>query len=116
MGVTGSDANKKYEDVLYDAVSKSVIDANSESFSSSFFKAQTGNKTYPAISDLMFTNGVYAGANYMPQSGSPILNSASFNDALLNSWFEKVNYAGAFDTNDNWLRGWTEFDPQSADY
>lgn len=28
----------------------------------------------------------------------------------------QVIYAGAFSTNDNWLRGWTEFDPQNANY
>lgn len=37
-------------------------------------------------------------------------------DALLQTWFEPVPYVGAFSTNDNWLRGWTEFDPQNAEY
>lgn len=44
MTVTGSDANKVYDDVLYDAVNKTIIDAGQESYSSSFFKAQKGNK------------------------------------------------------------------------
>lgn len=43
-------------------------------------------------------------------------NGASFSDACLQSWFDKVTYVGAFPNNDNWLRGWTEFDPQNADY
>ncbi len=116
MGVTGSDANKKYDDVLYDATNKSVIDEGKESFSSSFFKAQPGNKLFPAISDLMLTSGIYAGANYLPQTGSPVLTGANFTDTLLSSWFEKVPYVGAFSTDDNWLRGWTEFDPQNANY
>lgn len=116
MGILGSDANKKYDDVLYDAANKTVIDDTKESFSSTYFKAQTGNRSFPAIADLMLTSGIYAGAKYMPQAGSPVLNGASFTDALLSSWFEKVSYAGAFSTNDNWLRGWTEFDPQNADY
>jgi hypothetical protein len=116
MGVTGSDANKRYEDNLYDAVQKSVIDANQESYSSTFFKSQTGNKVFQDIADLMLTSGIYSGVQYLPQSGSPLLGAASFTDGLLSSWFEKVSYIGAFGNNDNWLRGWTEFDPQNAEY
>ena len=52
----------------------------------------------------------------MPASGSPLLGAAHFNDILLGNWFEKVNYIGAFSANDNWLNGWTEFDPENADY
>ena len=115
MGVTGSDANKRYEDNLYDAVQKSVIDANQESYSSTFFKSQTGNKVFQDIADLMLTSGIYSGVQYLPQSGSPLLGAASFTDGLLSSWFEKVSYIGAFGNNDNWLRGWTEFDPQNAE-
>lgn len=116
MGVTGSDANKKYEDVLYDAVSKTVIDENMESYSSTFFKSQPGNRIYQSISDIKLTSGILAGVNYLPETGSPILNGASFTDQLLSAWFDKVSYIGAFGTNDNWLSGWTEFDPQNADY
>ena len=116
MGVTGSDANKRYEDNLYDAVQKSVIDANQESYSSTFFKSQTGNKVFRDIADLMLTSGIYSGVQYLPQSGSPLLGAASFTDGLLSSWFEKVSYIGAFGNNDNWLSGWTEFDPQNAEY
>ena len=116
MGVTGSDANKRYEDNLYDAVQKSVIDANQESYSSTFFKSQTGNKVFQDIADLMLTSGIYSGVQYLPQSGSPLLGAASFTDGLLSSWFEKVSYIGAFGNNDNWLRGSTEFDPQNAEY
>ena len=32
----------------------------------------------------------------MPDAGSPVLTAASFNDALLSSGFEKVEYIGAF--------------------
>lgn len=116
MGITGSDANKRYTDDLYDAAGKSVIDVTKESYSSTFFKAQTGNKAFPNIADLMLTSGIYAGAQYLPQSGSPLLGAASFTDGLLSSWFDKVPYIGAFGNDDNWLRGWTEFDPQNAEY
>ena len=39
----------------------------------------------------------------------------SFNDALLSSGFETVEYIGAFGTDDNWLDGWTNFDPNNTD-
>ena len=47
---------------------------------------------------------------------SPVLTAASFNDALLSSGFETVEYIGAFGTDDNWLDGWTNFDPNNTDY
>lgn len=43
----------------------------------------------------------------MPDADSPVLTAASFNDALLSSGFETVEYIGAFGTDDNWLDGWT---------
>ena len=55
------------------------------------------------------------GTNYRPAAGSPLLTAASFDDSKLSS-MEQVNYIGAFDANNNWLEGWTEFDPQNADY
>lgn len=45
-----------------------------------------------------------------------LLTAASFNDALLSSGFETVEYIGAFGTDDNWLDGWTNFDPNNTDY
>lgn len=120
MGVTGSDANKRYTDDLYDAAKKAVIDAAKESYSSTFFKAQAGNRLFAQTSDLKLTSaGLISGSNapaFVPEVGSPLLEAASFQDALLSSWFEKVTYIGAFSTGDNWLRGWTEFDPENADY
>ncbi len=37
----------------------------------------------------------------MPDADSPVLTAASFNDALLSSGFETVEYIGAFGTDDN---------------
>ena len=34
----------------------------------------------------------------------------------LDSWFDQVTYIGAFNAGDNWLDGWTNFDPQNANY
>ncbi len=115
MEVIGSDANKIYDDVLYDAVGKAVIDANKNSFSHTFFLSQTGNEVKDFAS-LLLTDTYGVGAAFMPSAGSPLLSGASFSDALLTSWFEKVNYIGAFAAGDTWLKGWTNFDPQNTDY
>lgn len=110
MDVTGTDANKSYEDVLvtgYDEKSKPIYDKTKKSFSSTFFIEQTGNKALESWADLVAANG------YMPLSGSALLSAASFDGA--DSWFEKVNYIGAFGTED-WTAGWTEFEPENAKY
>ncbi len=116
MGIIGSDANKRYVDDLYDAVNKTVVDETQESYSSSFFKAQTGNCVYAEVSDLCLSSVADNLPAFLPTAESPLLGAASFTDDLLTSWFDQVNYVGAFSTNDNWLDGWTEFDPQTADY
>ena len=116
MTVVGSDANKVYDDVLYDAVNKQIIDAGQESYSSTFFKTQKGNKVLTDVNELKFKDGRNIGVNYMPDADSPVLTAASFNDALLSSGFETVEYIGAFGTDDNWLDSWTNFDPNNTDY
>ena len=39
--------------------------------------------------------------NYMPNANSPVLTAASFDNALLDNGFDKVDYIGAFGINDN---------------
>ena len=116
MGITGSDANKRYEDNLYDAATKTVIDEAQASYSSTFFKAQKGNRLFASADDLKLAQATTLLPAILPASGSPLIDAASFDDILLGSWFDKVNYVGAFSANDTWLDGWTEFDPENADY
>lgn len=115
VGVLGSDKNKSFKDYLStDATNE---DASKASFSASFFLAQ-GNQNFPAIADLKLKqpNSLLKGANYGPMAGSPLLNAASFADPKLNG-FDQVSYVGAFaDENDNWMAGWTNFDPQNTVY
>ncbi len=47
----------------------------------------------------------------LPQSGSPLLTGG----VALPSGFEANTYIGAFNDTD-WTEGWTNFDPQNADY
>lgn len=52
--------------------------------------------------------------NILPGVASPLLSAASFN-GVTNSQLDKVNFIGAFGA-DNWTAGWTNFDPQNAEY
>ena len=118
MGITGSDANKSYDDVLvtgYDNDGNPIYDNTQTSFSSRFFLAQTGNRVSTLDEMNLVGADTEVGTNYRPATGSPLLTAASFDDSKLSS-MEQVNYIGAFDANNNWLEGWTEFDPQNADY
>ncbi len=110
MDVTGTDANKSYEDVLvtgYDEKSKPIYDRTRKSFSSTCFLSQKGNKALSSWSELVAADG------YTPLSGSALLGAASFDGA--DSWFDKVNFVGAFG-DENWAEGWAEFDPENARY
>lgn len=118
MDVTGTDANKLYKDVLvtgYDEKSQPVTDTTQKSFSSTFFQAQPGNKSTDTAS-LMLLDPVNCGYAFMPQSGSPLLSAATFQNALLGSWFTQVAYIGAFTNGDTWINGWTNFDPENTEY
>ena len=112
MDITGSDANKLFEDVLvtgYDSKSKPITDATQPSFSTTWFLKQSGNKVLTNIADL----GLEAD-NYMPTASSIVLDGADFTN--FSSWFTKVSYIGAFTVGDKWLDGWTNFDPHHTKY
>lgn len=108
VDAVGTDFNKIYVDGLYNYETKQV-DESQPSFSSTFFKAQSGNKFYEAATGWFDTTG------YIPTSGSPLLSAAAFTNSLL-SGFDQVSYIGAFAAGDTWLDGWTNFDPQNTDY
>ena len=108
MDAVGTDANKIYDDVLYDATNKKVIDQNQKSYSNSFFfKEGSNNKYFDNWTSLVGTDG------YTPIAGSPLLGAASFT-----GWtgFDVVSFIGAFDGTNNWTAGWTNFDPQNTKY
>lgn len=108
VNAVGTDFNKIYVDGLYNYETKQV-DESQPSFSSTFFKAQSGNQVYEAATGWFDTTG------YIPTSGSPLLSAAAFTNSLL-SGFDQVSYIGAFAAGDTWLDGWTNFDPQNTDY
>jgi hypothetical protein len=59
--------------------------------------------------------------NFLPQANSPALTGSSFSNdgggtSKLTDWFKRVSYVGAFGPSDNWLAGWTNFNPQFESY
>lgn len=119
IDAVGSDANKVYGDSLgVYKDGKISFDNTKPSYSSTFFKAQKGNKVYDTEDALKLTGAdTKVGQNYLPGADSPLLGAAAFTDNLLSSGFDKVTYVGAFaNATDNWLEDWTNFDPQNADY
>lgn len=119
MTALGSDVNKSFVDGYCNNGDKSSIDQTKESFSASYFKSVSSNKHFAAISDLKLAqpNSLVATPNYGPMADSPLRGAASFTDAMTSSGFDKVTYIGAFaDQSDQWMAGWTEFDPQNKTY
>lgn len=118
MTITGSDANKLYADNFvtgYDANKKPVIDQTRQSFSTTWFLQQKGNRADNTTDSwLLQPISGLAGVNFVPTAASPLLNAASF-DAVSGASFDKVGFVGAFGT-DNWTSGWANFDPQNTDY
>ena len=109
MDVVGTDANKYYTDCLYDAANKAVLDEKQQSYSHTFFEAQTGNKYFDTWTSLVGADG------YTPIANSPLLTAASFTG--LDSWFEQVSYIGAISGSGSWItEKWINFDPQNTAY
>lgn len=111
MSFIGSDANKKYADVLctgYDADKKATYDESQYSFSHTFFLNEKGFYTGSVNNKVM----EYSALNLADpkNTGSKYCPSTSLSDG-------NGGYIGAFkDAGDNWLDGWTEFDPQHKEY
>jgi hypothetical protein len=121
MTVLGSDINKQ-SPTWTDQRSTdgtNVTDPDLPSFSSTFFKSEA-NSNDTANPGLKQPNSTIAAPNYGPNTGSPLLGMAKFTDTLLSDpFFTKVTYSGAFASSsdsDNWMLGWTNFDPQNATY
>ncbi len=100
MGVLGTDKNKEYEDYFFDFLTGKA-DRNRVSFSHEFFLKGIGNKVMTETA-LGLLDPAGTGQNYCP--------ATMLSDG-------KGGYIGAFrDASDNWLSGWTNFDPQHTRY
>lgn len=66
--------------------------------------------------DLRLGNiGTLNNPQCLPNAGSPLLSGAVWTGKANDAFFEKVNFRGAFGTND-WTQGWTNFNPQATNY
>lgn len=100
MDVIGTDGNKVYEDYYID-IAANTEDRTRESFSHTFFLSNPSNRVMTEP-ELGLTDPAGLGQNYCP--------SSTLSDG-------KGGYIGAFrDASDNWLDGWTNFDPQNTPY
>lgn len=121
MTVVGSDKNKSWKDYL--STDGENEDETKTSFSHDFFLAQPGNMYFPTIAELGLKqpNSLTANPNYGPVSGSVLTGHTDLfeDEKLADAFFEKVDYIGAFKSDaeaDNWMKGWTNFDPQNTVY
>ncbi len=85
-----------------------------KAFSKTFFETQSGNRVVET-SDLGLKEGTVLKVACIP-TASAVLNAASFADAKLSGGFVSTAYIGAFGSDDSWLGGWTNFDPNGTDY
>ena len=100
MDVIGSDKNKEYGDFLYDFATNTE-DRNQVPFSHTFFLAEPSNRV-ATEAELNLSDPAGTGQNYCP--ASRLSDNAG-------------GYIGSFaDANDNWMAGWTNFDPQNTSY
>ena len=92
-----------------------AVDSVTNNFAAIFGKlVADGNSVFPLVSDMKFTNGNINAPDLRPTTGSPLLVAGN-QDVYKDTFFTKVNYIGAFGTN-NWTNCWAEWDPQNADY
>lgn len=109
MELAGCDKNKAFRDQY--TGNSSDFDESRESFSATYFKSVGTNRYFEDVAALKLSS------RYAPMAGSPLLGNADFTDAKLAAGFEKVGYIGAFSgPSDDWMTGWTNFDPQNAKY
>lgn len=100
MDVIGTDKNKEYNDYLFDYTT-GTADETRPSFSHTFFLSEATN-SIRTEAELALTDPAGTGQNYCP--------STALSDG-------QGGYIGAFrDASDNWLEGWTNFDPQNTVY
>ncbi|MDR3351346.1 MAG: hypothetical protein LBN98_06895 [Prevotellaceae bacterium] len=107
--VLGSDKNKTWTDVY--SPDASAITAGEKSFSHRHILHDGANNSLADIDELNLNN------HYAPASGSALINASFTVPAGFNS--AGNGYAGAFKSDapaDNWLSGWTNFDPQNTAY
>ena len=87
--------------------------------------ASRHNSVVAANADVKITDPFnFTSPNFQPTTGSPVLNASYWYSgttntteaSINNSFFDHVNYIGAFDGTYNWTTGWAEWDPVNKAY
>ncbi|MEJ5351081.1 MAG: T9SS type A sorting domain-containing protein [Melioribacteraceae bacterium] len=96
-----------------------TTNVNSFDVAAWFNNTEFANKTFNLSTDVNLIDPFnLSSSNPVPNTNSPAVNAANFNNDRLNDpFFTKVNYIGAFAPNGpRWDEGWTNYDPQSTNY
>lgn len=100
MDAVGTDKNKEYDDYLFDYLT-GTEDRSQQSFSHTFFLSNPGNKIIDEAA-LQLSDPANTGQNYCP--------TTEISDG-------RGGYVGAFkNASDDWMKDWTNFDPQNTAY
>lgn len=79
----------------------------------------SGTQRIDSVGALKLTNwSSLTAPNFTPQAASMLLSGGitpSFTGALADAFFQQVTFVGAIGTTD-WTSGWTNWDPNNADY
>jgi len=113
--VQGDTANFTYKNNTFTGMSKLIEPVSFNAWFSSY-----NNNLFPNPNDVLLKAPYNQSSPVLiPQSGSPLIGTASFSDPKLSDpFFTPVNYRGAFSPNGNerWDIGWANFDPQGTNY
>ncbi|MDR2126511.1 MAG: hypothetical protein LBP63_06760 [Prevotellaceae bacterium] len=97
--------------------------AASGTFAENYFnRTDGGNRTLSALADLKLSGNPLnlASPVVFPASNSPLTTGYDWTNAKVSSYFDRVNYIGAFSASEtatnNWTSGWCNFDPQNTVY
>ena len=116
---------KDFQDAQYWTGGKVYNDAapSADAWGFTYFnRSGANNRTYATLGELgLGSNPLNLnGSGLFPSSSSPLASGAAWTNAKVSSWFQQVNYIGAFGPSEtasnNWTTGWTNFDPQNTAY
>ena len=116
---------KNFQDAQYWAGSPLTVYNNEDhgDFGEPYFTRSNGkNRIFATLAELKLGNNPLNlnGSGFFPQSDSPLASGAEWSHPSVSTWFDKVSYIGAFSptetASNNWMTGWTNFDPQNTEY
>ena len=114
---------KNFQDAQYWSNNSQLNDSDPGTFADSYFNRNGGNnRTFATVDELALQGSPFNLTSFcmIPGSNSPLANGASWEHPYVSSGFDQVSYIGAFSPNetvaDNWMSGWTNFDPQNTIY